>query len=97
MSEFTDADILKLAKLSRLKLTAAEIAKYKLELSAIVSYIERLQLVDVAGLEPTSQVTGLVDVFRPDDEVDYKTSTAALLKNAPAIQDGQFKVKRMIG
>ncbi len=97
MSKFTDEEILKLAKLSRLKLTKDEIAKYKSELSAIVEYVEILQSVDVSGLEPTSQVTGLVDVMRTDSLVDYGTDQQSLLKNAPAIQEKKFKVKRMIG
>jgi aspartyl-tRNA(Asn)/glutamyl-tRNA(Gln) amidotransferase subunit C len=97
MSKFTEDDIKKLAKLSRLKLTKAEISKYQKELSSIVEYVERLQAVDLTGLEPTSQVTGLVNVTRADEEIDYKVSPDQLLQNAPKIENHQFKVKRMVG
>lgn len=97
MSKFTSEDIKKLASLSRLKLSPAEIKRYQSELSSIVEYVERLQTVDLSGLEPTSQVSGRVNVMRDDELVDYGTTTADLLKNAPQVQDGQFKVKRMIG
>lgn len=97
MSKFTEDDIKKLAKLSRLKLTKAEISKYQKELNSIVEYVERLQAVDLTGLEPTSQVTGLVNVTRADEEIDYKVSPDQLLQNAPKIENHQFKVKRMVG
>jgi aspartyl-tRNA(Asn)/glutamyl-tRNA(Gln) amidotransferase subunit C len=97
MSTFSDDDIIKLAKLSRLQLTNAEVEKYKTELSAIFDYVQRLQDVAVAGLEPTSQVTGLTNVFRIDEEINYSVTPDELLQNAPEIEDHQFKVKRMIG
>jgi aspartyl-tRNA(Asn)/glutamyl-tRNA(Gln) amidotransferase subunit C len=97
MTKLSAADIRKLARLSRLQLTDEEVAKYQKELSAIVDYFEQLQKVDTDGLEPTSQVTGLQNVVRADSAVDYGVSPEALLKNAPATSEGQFKVKRMIG
>lgn len=97
MTKFSAVDIRKLAKLSRLQLTDDEVARFQDELSAILGYVEQLQDVDVAGLEPTSQVTGLVNVVRADEVVDYGVSQEELLKNAPAREANQFKVKRMIG
>lgn len=97
MSTFSDEDIIKLAKLSKLQLTKKEVAQFKEELTAIVGYVERLQDVDITGLEPTSQVTGLTNVVRKDVEIDYGVSSDALLTNAPAVKDHQFKVKRMVG
>jgi aspartyl-tRNA(Asn)/glutamyl-tRNA(Gln) amidotransferase subunit C len=97
MTKFSAADIRKLARLCRLRLTDEEVAKYQDELSAILAYVEQLQDVDVAGLEPTSQVTGLQNVVRADEEIDYGVKPQDLLKNAPAQQDNLFKVKRMIG
>jgi aspartyl-tRNA(Asn)/glutamyl-tRNA(Gln) amidotransferase subunit C len=96
MTKISDEDVKKLARLSRLKLTEQEVGQYQKELSAILSYVEKLQGVDVAGLEPTSQVTGLTNVVRPDELLDYKTSTDELLKNAPAVENHQFKVKRIL-
>ena len=97
MSTFSDDDIVKLAHLSRLKLTKEEVAKYKKELSAIVGYVERLQDVDLEDYEPTSQVTGLTNVVREDTEINYGATPDALLANAPQTEDHQFKVKRMVG
>lgn len=97
MTKITDADIRKLAVLCRLKLTDDEIPKYKQEISKIVEFVEVLQSVDTEGIEPTSQVTGLTNVTREDKIIDYKLSRQDLLANAPAVEKGQIKVKRMIG
>ena len=97
MTKITDADIRKLARLSRLKLTEAEIPKYKQEISQIVQFVEQLQEVELGDEQPTSQVTGLVNVTRSDALLNYETTVEALLKNEPAIEQNQFKVKRMIG
>jgi aspartyl-tRNA(Asn)/glutamyl-tRNA(Gln) amidotransferase subunit C len=97
MSKISAADIRKLAHLSRLKLSENEVTKFQTELSAILEYVEILKEVEVSGLGPTSQVTGLQDVVREDVKIDYGTNQTDLLKNAPALEQKQFKVKRMIG
>src|SRR5262249_48009814 len=97
MSHITREDVLKLARLSRLKLDEAEVARFVTELDAIVEYIEQLQAVDTTGLVPTNQVTGLTNVMRSDEVYDYGVSQDDLLKNAPAVEGKQIKVKRMIG
>jgi aspartyl-tRNA(Asn)/glutamyl-tRNA(Gln) amidotransferase subunit C len=97
MSKLTRDDISKLARLSRLKLTDAETEQFTKEIGAILKYVEQLQSVDLDDVEPTYQVTGLKDVTRPDVVREYGPVQADLLKNAPATEDGHFKVKRMVG
>lgn len=96
MAKISEDEIKKLARLCRLKLTEDEIKSLQKDMSSILDYVEMLQAVDVSGLEPTSQVTGLMNVVRPDTELDYKTTPDELLKNAPAQKDHQFKVKRIL-
>jgi aspartyl-tRNA(Asn)/glutamyl-tRNA(Gln) amidotransferase subunit C len=96
MNKLSREDVLKLARLSRLQLTDDEIKKFEAEIGALLEYVEVLQKVDVDGLEPTYQVTGLKDVMRPDEVADYGPDAQALLKNAPATEAGHFKVKRMV-
>jgi aspartyl-tRNA(Asn)/glutamyl-tRNA(Gln) amidotransferase subunit C len=97
MSKLTREDVLKLARLAQLDLAEAEIDEFSQELSAILQYVEQLQKVDVSGLKPTNQVSGLTNVMRDDIPMDYGYAPAELLKNVPAVQDNQLKVKRMIG
>lgn len=96
MTKLTRDDVLKLARLARLGLTDDEVAEFGKELSAILQYVEQLSGVDVDGLEPTSQVTGLTNVTRPDVVKDYGYKPAQLLENVPATAKGHIKVKRMI-
>ncbi|MBA3757801.1 Asp-tRNA(Asn)/Glu-tRNA(Gln) amidotransferase subunit GatC [Candidatus Saccharibacteria bacterium] len=97
MSRLSRDDVLKLARLSRLKLSDDEVERFQSELSNILDYVETLQSVETDNLEPTSQVTGLTNVMRKDELIDYQASTDALLENAPEIQDHQIKVKRILG
>ena len=97
MADLTRDDVLKLARLARLELTDDEIEAFRKELSEVLQYVAQLDKVDVAGLEPTTQVTGLKNVMRKDEVIDYGISPADLLRLAPKTQDGQIKVKRMIG
>ena len=97
MVKLSRTDILKLARLARLDLSEVEIVEYTTELSEILQYVEQLQAVDVTGLLPTQQVTGLVNVQREDEIVDYGYTPADLLVNVPQMKAGQIKVRRMIG
>jgi aspartyl-tRNA(Asn)/glutamyl-tRNA(Gln) amidotransferase subunit C len=96
MGKLSRDDVVKLAQLSRLGLTDAEIDEFAAEISEILTYVEQLQSVDVEGLKPTNQVTGLTNVMRDDEVIDYGYKPADLLSNVPATENDQLKVKRMI-
>lgn len=97
MTKLTREDVLKLARLARINLSDNEVDSFTGEFNAILDFVEQLQSVDVDGLEPTSQVTGLTNVMREDTEIDYGYTPADLLKNAPGTEGPLLKVKRMIG
>ena len=97
MADLTRDNILKLAQLVRISLTDDEASEFTGEISKILKYVELLDSIDTEGLLPTSQVTGLTNVTRADVVREYGYSAEALLKNVPAIEAGQIKVKRMIG
>ncbi len=97
MSKLTREEVLKLAKLARLALADEEVEEFRNELSEILQYVEQLQSVNIDGLEPTNQVTGLVNVMRDDAERDYGYQPDDLLQNVPHVEKHQIKVKRMIG
>src|SRR4051794_35922112 len=96
MAKLTRDDVLKLARLSRLKLTDKEVSEFQEEMSAILGYVEMLDRADIAGLKPTYQVTGLKNVTRPDEVVQYSATPVELKKNLPAQEKGYIKVKRML-
>lgn len=97
MTKISADDVRKLARLSRLRIEDHEVATFQKELEAILGYVEQLQAADVSGQEPTNQVTGLQNVTRPDEPIDYRVTPDQLLKVAPKLQDDQFVVERMVG
>lgn len=96
MTQITQDDVLKLAKLSNIKLSQDEIDKFVTELDAIVKYVEQIDGVETNGLKPTDQVTGLQNVMRQDEVIDYGVTQEELLKNLPDREKNYIKVKRVL-
>jgi aspartyl-tRNA(Asn)/glutamyl-tRNA(Gln) amidotransferase subunit C len=88
----SDDEVRHVARLARLDLTEAELLSAGQQLSAILEHITSLQEVDVSGVEPTAQVTGLTTVWRDDAVIDALTAEQALA-NAPDRQDSYFRVR----
>jgi aspartyl-tRNA(Asn)/glutamyl-tRNA(Gln) amidotransferase subunit C len=95
MSKIGVTEVQRVAKLARIGLSDEEAARMSAELGQIVGFVEQLQAVDIEGVPPTDQVTGLVDVWR-EDEVKPGLSREALLANAPEQKDGYIVVKRVL-
>ncbi|MBW4061614.1 Asp-tRNA(Asn)/Glu-tRNA(Gln) amidotransferase subunit GatC [Candidatus Saccharibacteria bacterium] len=95
MSKLSAAEVQRISKLAHIGLSEAEVAHMAGELEVIVSFVEQLQAVNVDGVEPTDQVTGLVDVMREDVVAPSMDRTLAL-SNAPAQLSGYIKVKRVL-
>ncbi len=96
MANLSKEDVLKLARLSKLELTEEEVSKFQKELVGILGYVEKLSEVDVTGLEPTTQVTGLTNATRKDVVQKYQADQQALLKNVPSRQGNSIKVRRVL-
>lgn len=83
-----------IAKLARIGLTAEEEKKYQKDLSAILDFIEKLKEIEVEGVEPMTQATGLNNVWRSDESIKQETDMRGkLLANAPETKEGFIKVK----
>ena len=83
-----------IAKLARLGLSEAEIAKYQKDLSAILGYIDKLKEVNVDGVQPFTHSIKLENVTRKDVAVPRSAeATAKLIKEMPDKKDGFLKVK----
>lgn len=86
--KLTHADVLKVARLARLKISAAEVDDYTEKLGSVLAYVESLNEVDTEDVEPMVHAVELSNVFRAD-EVTASLPRAAALANAPKT-DGQF-------
>jgi len=95
--KLTKQEIQHIANLARLELTDKELETYGSQLSDILSYIDQLQEVDVSGVEPTAQVTGLENVMREDEVEEWPEDEAReALKQAPEKEGKFIKVKRIL-
>ena len=86
--KLTRADVLKVARLARLKLTEAEIDDYTEKLGNILEYVASLNEIDTEDVEPMVHAVELSNVFRADEVLPSLPREAAL-SNAPKT-DGQF-------
>ena len=93
MSEQFDIDAL--AALARIRLQAGEKAKLSQNLSGILGYVNELSKLDVSGIEPTTHVLPLENVFRAD-EVKASSVRDHVLEHAPKREGSFFKVPKII-
>lgn len=96
MSKITVDEVRRIAALAKIAVTDEEAKKLAKELGDILGYVNQLDEVDTAGLEPTYQVTGLTNVTRKDEVIDYGVTRKDLLKNAPRQHDGQIEVPKVL-
>ena len=90
----TRDEVAHLARLSRLALSDDELDRFAGQLDDIIGAVARVQEVAAAGLPPTTHAVELVNVFR-DDVVTPCLSPEAALDQAPAAEQGRFKVPRI--
>ena len=96
MTKISSQDVARLAALSNLSLDEEETKQLQIDLDNIVRYISELQTLDTGGVEPTYQVTGLEDIWRDDEVIEYDVSRSKLLDGAPAVKDQQIKVPKVL-
>ena len=87
----TKEEIKKVAQLARLDLTSSEEDRYADTISSVLDYMKILNEVDVQGVEPTAQVTGLENVTREDIPIKCKIS-AELIAAMPVVKDEELVV-----
>lgn len=88
-------DVAYVARLSRLYLTDEEKDLFEGQLAAVVEYIRKIGELDLTGVEPTSHVRAIENVFR-DDDVKPGLDRDAALGNAPDSINDHFKVPKIV-
>ncbi|PIP53066.1 Asp-tRNA(Asn)/Glu-tRNA(Gln) amidotransferase GatCAB subunit C [Candidatus Beckwithbacteria bacterium CG23_combo_of_CG06-09_8_20_14_all_34_8] len=96
-SKLTADDISHIAKLANLQIKDSEVETFSSQLSSILDYVNDLQKVDTKGVEETSVVTGLKNVFAPNEIDSNRTlSQNEALSNTKHKIDGYFQVPAVI-
>jgi aspartyl-tRNA(Asn)/glutamyl-tRNA(Gln) amidotransferase subunit C len=96
--KITEAEVRYVADLANLKLTEAEVARFRADLDGILEHVDKLNEIDTEGVEPMAQVlyeAGETATLRADVPVPPLGNQAALA-NAPQSAAGYFKVPQVI-
>ena len=88
-------DVEYVARLARLRLSDEEKEEFAVQLDDILTYMDKLNEVDTRGVEPTSHVIPIKNVFR-DDGVRESLPHEPSLRNAPEKERGFYKVPKII-
>jgi aspartyl-tRNA(Asn)/glutamyl-tRNA(Gln) amidotransferase subunit C len=95
MASITRAEVSHLARLARLALTDEELEHFAEQLDVILTSVATVSEIAADDIPPTSHSVPLTNVFRPD-VVRPSLSAEDALSQAPAAEDGRFRVPRML-
>lgn len=88
-------DVAHLARLARLAVTNQELDLFATQLDVILGAVARVGEVAAADIPPTTHAVPLRNVYRRD-ELRPSLTRAAVLAAAPSVEDGKFRVPRIL-
>jgi aspartyl-tRNA(Asn)/glutamyl-tRNA(Gln) amidotransferase subunit C len=96
--KITEQEVRYVAGLANLRLTDSEVHQLRSELDGILTHIDKLNELDVSGVEPMAQV-----LYEAEDTATLREDreravlgTVTALANAPQSGAGYFKVPKVI-
>lgn len=95
-SAITRDDVAKVASLARLTLSDEELDTFTGQLQSILDHAREVEALDLEGVPPTSHPYPLSSVMR-DDVVKECVDRDEVLAEAPAAEDGMFRVPPVLG
>jgi aspartyl-tRNA(Asn)/glutamyl-tRNA(Gln) amidotransferase subunit C len=93
--KLTKEDVEHVAHLARLNFREEEKEKFTSQLNDILIYMDILNKVDTAGVEPMTHAISLNNAFR-DDTVKESIGSETTLSNAPDRMGESFRVPKVI-
>ncbi len=84
-----------IALLARLNLKEEEKENFTRQLNLVLDYTNRLHKLDTNNVEPVTYVLPVYNVFR-DDVVCLSSPREEILSNGPLLEDGQYKVPKIM-
>jgi aspartyl-tRNA(Asn)/glutamyl-tRNA(Gln) amidotransferase subunit C len=89
------ATVKRIARLARIKVEEDDVPRLEGELNSILHWIEQLNEVDVANVEPMTSVVAM-KMKKRKDEVTDGHYPADIVRNAPASEDSFFMVPKVV-
>ena len=96
MSNISRDEIAHLAKLARMNVTEEELDLFVGRLDQVLNEVAKVSEVASDDSPPMTHAVALTNAFR-DDEVRPGLSQEEALSGAPAVEDGRFRVPRILG
>lgn len=92
----TAEEVAHVAYLARLELTDDELVRFTAQLGDILEHAADIEALDLDDVAPMAHPLPLRNVVRPD-EITPTLDRDEVLGQAPAAEDGQFRVPRILG
>ncbi len=86
----------RIAELARIGMLDEEKQKFQEDLGSILDYIDKLQKVDVFGVEPIAHISGLENQTREDENGSSHADAKILVDMAAEKKDGYVKVMQVL-
>ncbi len=90
-----EATVRRIARLARIKITDEEAQGLQKELTGILDWVEQLNEVDTADVEPMTRVVP-ISLKKRQDEVTDGNIADDIVKNAPMTDDHFFVVPKVV-
>ena len=94
--QLTRDEVAHLARLARLAVTDEELDLFAGQLAAVLDAVAQVGKAPVEEVAPTTHAVPMVNVFRAD-VVRPSLPRDVVLAEAPAAEDGRFRVPRILG
>jgi aspartyl-tRNA(Asn)/glutamyl-tRNA(Gln) amidotransferase subunit C len=96
VSTLSRNDLAHLARLARLAVTDEELDRFADQLDAVLDAVAQVGKADVDDVPPTTHAVPMTNVMRPD-AIEPSLDRDEVLAQAPAAEDGRFRVPRILG
>jgi aspartyl-tRNA(Asn)/glutamyl-tRNA(Gln) amidotransferase subunit C len=91
----TRDEVLHVARLARVGLTAEDVTKFQQQLSQILEHFDALRAIDTQDVPPTTHTLPIENVMAADHPRPSLSQEQALA-NAPLSQDGHLRVRAVL-
>lgn len=94
-TQLSEQDVLKVASLSRLKLSETEVSALGKQMESVLKYIAMLDELDTEAIEPMAHAIEISNVFR-EDQLKESLPREKALANAPQTDGSYFLVPAIL-
>ena len=93
--KITEETVQHIAHLARLRFEGDEIASIQHDLNNIISFMDKLNELDTAGVEPLVFMSDEINVLR-EDVAEQTITVQEALKNAPKKDSDYFRIPKVL-